>query len=89
MDYQREAVERLHLPFPLLSDEQLKLTRAMNLPTFEAGGEAVHPGDPERYGRTCVLPRFPPDRSASEVIEWLSQRASAGKVRRKAGSLPG
>ena len=33
-EYQREAVERLHLPFAILSDEHLKLTRAMSLPTF-------------------------------------------------------
>src|SRR3954449_7036613 len=31
--YQREAAERLDLPFFLLSDEHLRLTRAMNLPT--------------------------------------------------------
>ena|SRR5437868_1714094 len=36
--YQREAAERLHLPFPILSDEHLKLTRVMNLPTFETSG---------------------------------------------------
>ena len=36
--YQREAAERLHLPFALLSDEHLKLTRAMQLPTFEPSG---------------------------------------------------
>jgi peroxiredoxin len=33
--YQREAADRLHLPFALLSDENLTLTRAMRLPTFE------------------------------------------------------
>jgi peroxiredoxin len=37
-DYQREAAERLHLPFPLLSDAQLKFTRALDLPTFIAAG---------------------------------------------------
>jgi peroxiredoxin len=37
-DYQREAAERLHLPFAILSDEHLTLTRAMNLPTFEVTG---------------------------------------------------
>jgi len=37
-DYQREAAERLHLPFAMLSDEHLKLTRAMNLPTFATSG---------------------------------------------------
>jgi len=33
--YQREAVERLHLPFPLLSDSGLVFTRTLCLPTFE------------------------------------------------------
>jgi len=37
-DYQREAAERLHLPFAILSDEKLKLTRAMSLPTLRRAG---------------------------------------------------
>ncbi|HKE51723.1 MAG TPA: peroxiredoxin, partial [Actinomycetes bacterium] len=32
--YQAEAADRLGLPFPILSDERLKLTRALGLPTF-------------------------------------------------------
>ncbi len=78
-DYQREAAERLHLPFPLLSDEKLGLTRAMGLPTFETGGMTLL----KRF--TLVIengvvnhvfyPVFPPDRSASDVVEWLSQKA--------------
>ena len=39
--YQQEAVARLHLPFPLLSDAALALTAALTLPTFSAGGEAL------------------------------------------------
>src|SRR5262249_23089954 len=35
---QGEAVARLHLPFELLSDAELRLARALRLPTFEAGG---------------------------------------------------
>jgi peroxiredoxin (alkyl hydroperoxide reductase subunit C) len=31
--YQQEAAERLHLPFALLSDEKLRLTEALCLPT--------------------------------------------------------
>jgi peroxiredoxin len=38
LEYQREAAERLHLPFAILSDEHLELTRAMSLPTFETSG---------------------------------------------------
>ena len=37
-DFQREAVERLHLPFPVLSDADLKLARAIKLPTFTTSG---------------------------------------------------
>jgi hypothetical protein len=37
-EYHREAAERLHLPFAILSDERLRLTRAMKLPTFETSG---------------------------------------------------
>src|ERR1700761_4069639 len=37
-DYQLEASERLHLPFAILSDADLRLTRAMDLPTFTTSG---------------------------------------------------
>src|SRR6516225_9628854 len=36
--YQQEAAERLHLPFAILSDDKLALTKAMKLPTFETSG---------------------------------------------------
>jgi peroxiredoxin len=36
--YQQEAVQRLHLPYPLLSDAEGRLTAALRLPTFEASG---------------------------------------------------
>jgi peroxiredoxin len=32
--YQREAVERLHLPFELLSDKELAFAETLGLPTF-------------------------------------------------------
>lgn len=77
--YQQEAAERLHLPFALLSDEDLKLTRAMNLPTFETSGLTllkrftllINEGRVEHV----FYPVFPPDRSASDVIDFLSLRA--------------
>jgi peroxiredoxin len=37
-EYQKEMVGRLHLPFPVLSDEQFEFTRALNLPTFDVAG---------------------------------------------------
>jgi peroxiredoxin len=77
--YQREASERLHLPFALLSDADLALTRALRLPTFTAAGETL------LKRLTLVLreglvehvfyPVFPPDRHAAEVLAWL--RATA------------
>lgn len=74
-DYQREAAERLHLPFPLLSDERLELSRALDLPLFEAGGETLTKRltliiDDGTIADT-LYPVFPPDRSAADVIDWL------------------
>jgi hypothetical protein len=43
-DYQREAASRLHLPYLLLTDTRLELTRAFRLPTFTATGMTL-PGD--------------------------------------------
>src|SRR5262249_34989916 len=37
-EYQTEMASRLHLPFPVLSDEKLELSRALNLPTMEVAG---------------------------------------------------
>jgi len=79
--YQREAAERLHLPFTILSDEHLKLTRAMNLPIFETSGMTllkrftlvINDGMVEHI----FYPVFPPDRSASDVVEWFSRRAQS------------
>lgn len=73
--YQREAAERLHLPFPLLSDEGLRFARAMGLPTFEAGGMTLirRLTLVLREGRveTVFYPIFPPDASAEQVVAWL------------------
>jgi peroxiredoxin len=77
-EYQREAAERLHLPFAILSDEHLKLTRAMNLPTFETSGMTLLKRFTVVIDEGAVThvfyPVFPPDRSASDVIEWLSRQ---------------
>ena len=74
-DYQREAVDRLHLPFAMLSDEQLALAGALGLPTFTAGGMTL-------YRRLTMIvtggviehvfyPVFPPDQHARHVLDWL------------------
>lgn len=76
--YQSEAATRLHLPFSILSDDKLVLTRAMRLPTFEINGLVLL----KRF--TLVLrdgviehvfyPVFPPDQSAAQVVAWLSEK---------------
>ena len=76
-DYQREAVERLHLPFELLSDERLVFANALRLPTFVVESMVlikrltliICDGRIERV----FYPVFPPDKNADEVINWLSQ----------------
>ena len=77
--YQREAVARLHLPFPLLSDAALALTRALVLPTFIAGGQTLlrRLTLVVREGRVehVFYPVFPPDGHAEEVLAWLRTRA--------------
>jgi peroxiredoxin len=76
-DYQREAVERLHLPFAILSDADFALQRALRLPTFEVDGMVllkrmalvIEDGKISKV----FYPVFPPDRSAAEVVAWLRQ----------------
>jgi peroxiredoxin (alkyl hydroperoxide reductase subunit C) len=73
--YQREAATRLHLPFAILSDEKLTLTKALKLPTFSAAGMmllkrmalVIDDGTITK----AFYPVFPPDKSAEEVIAWL------------------
>jgi peroxiredoxin len=79
--YQQELVERLLLPFPVLSDEMLELTRAAGLPTFEAAGLTLLKRlalvvDDGRVAHV-FYPVFPPDRSAADVVDWLRANPSA------------
>ncbi|MGE0867263.1 MAG: peroxiredoxin [Kofleriaceae bacterium] len=73
--YQREVADRLHLPFPILSDDQLALTDAIGLPTFEVAGTRLLKRlaliiDGGRIAKV-FYPVFPPDRNAAEVLAWL------------------
>jgi peroxiredoxin len=74
-DYQREVVDRLHLPFPILSDSDLIFAGALKLPTFEVDGMTLIKRltliiDGNRIIRV-FYPVFPPDRSAEETLQWL------------------
>ena len=77
--YQREMVERLHVPFPVLSDEALALARAWRLPTMAVAGMTLL----KRLALVLVdgrvgqvfYPVFPPDRNAADVLAYLSRPA--------------
>lgn len=74
-DYQKEAAERLHLPFPLLSDKDRAFSSALDLPTFEVNEQTLlkritiiaHEGHIEHV----FYPVFPPDRNVHDVLAWL------------------
>ena len=73
--YQTEMASRLHLPFPVLSDEKLELTRALDLPTMEVAGLTLIKRlalviDDARIIHV-FYPVFPPDRNAADVLAWL------------------
>ena len=81
--YQQEAVERLHLPFTLLSDAELVFTNALRLPTFEFESMllikrltlVIREGRIEHV----FYPIFPPDQHAEEVVSWLSEQQRMGQ----------
>ncbi len=74
-EYQKEMADRLHLPFPVVSDANYQFQKALNMPTFEAAGmtllkritlianngviEAVH------------YPIFPSDSDPARVMDYL------------------
>ena len=74
-DYQREAAERLHLPFALLSDAGLLLATALRLPILDVAGMRLvkritliaHDG----LITKIFYPVFPPDRNAGDVLAAL------------------
>ena len=74
---QREAAQRLHLPFELLSDEGLEFARALKLPTFDVAGMRLIKRLTliSRDGAIAKVfyPVFPPDRNAGDVLDWLTQ----------------
>jgi peroxiredoxin len=76
-EYQKEMADRLHLPFPVVSDSNYEFQKAMSMPTFVVAGmtllkrvtliandsviEAVH------------YPIFPSDSDAAWVTDYLKR----------------
>jgi peroxiredoxin len=79
--YQAEAAERLHLPFPLLSDVDILLTNALKLPTLIVQESillkrltmVINNGQIEHI----FYPIFPPDQNATDVVDWLTDNPVA------------
>lgn len=82
-EYQRELANRLHLPYPLLSDPRLQLAEALVLPTFTAQAVPRRNGGAQQLYKRLTLvvrgtriehvfyPVFPPDAHAAQVVDWL------------------
>jgi len=74
-DYQTEMASRLHLPFPVLSDEKLELATALDLPTMEVAELTLIKRMALVVDDAKIIhvfyPVFPPDRNAGDVLEWL------------------
>ena len=73
--FQQEFVERNHIPFEILSDENFLLTNALLLPTFYFNNERL-------IKRMAIVlnnnkiqkvfyPVFPPNKNAEVVLEYL------------------
>ena len=75
-EYQKEAVERLCLPFDLLSDSSLAFTKVVGLPTFEVESMTLLKRVTLVINSGKIIkvfyPIFPPDGNAQEVLTWLS-----------------
>lgn len=73
---------RERLPFPLLSDPELRLGAALALPTFEFGGirlyRRVTLALAARTIERVFYPVVPPDRNAQDVLAWLRARPVGG-----------
>ena len=74
-EYQKEMVERLHVPFEVLSDADLSFVHALRLPTFDIEGMTLVKRltlviSSHRIEKV-FYPVFPPDKHAAEVMEWL------------------
>ncbi len=82
--YQREAAERLLLPYPLVSEAELVLTSALRLPTFTARLRPEHDGGGLRTlleRLTLVVregaiervfhPVLTPEAHAEDVLAWI------------------
>lgn len=80
--YQSEAAQRLHLPYALLSDEDLQWAKALQLPTFhvQSVGHLIKRLTliiQDGMIQHCFYPIFPSDSDIPQVLHWLRSQPAA------------
>jgi len=91
-DYHNELIDRVHIPFTMLSDSAHELLTALHLPVFSLDKQVLYRRMVwivENFQIVKVFyPIFPPDKSAGTVLSWLSGRLSrSGKPKGQTASL--
>nr|WP_308248269.1 redoxin family protein [Nocardia nova] len=75
--YQAEVVNRLRLPFAMLSATGLRLAATLSAPTVEVDGTTLCKRMTlivrEQTIEHVFYPMFPPDQHAAEVLRWLQR----------------
>ena len=79
-DYQKEMVDRLSLPFNVLSDSQMELTQAINLPTFVVTGmvllKRLTMVVDDSMIKSVHYPVFPSDSDPDWVLDYLGKMST-------------
>ncbi len=79
---QSEFARREHIPYPLLSDGEMRLAEELHLPTFQADGRRFYRRltfvARERRIAKVFYPVFPPQQNAAEVLAWLAEQPAHG-----------
>jgi hypothetical protein len=75
LEEQVEFAARNHVAYPVLSDPDLLVRDALELPTFEIAGHTLYRRLALIAERSVIVkvfyPVFPPDRNAADVVAWL------------------
>ena len=73
---QAEAVSRLHLPYPLVSDATFQFSDSLELPMLTIENlrltKRITLIAKDGVIKKCFYPVFPPDKNVDDVIEWFS-----------------
>jgi hypothetical protein len=76
-EYQKEMADRLHLPFPVVSDVDYQFQKALNMPTFVAGGMTLLKRVTLITNHSVIegvhYPIFPSDSDAAWVMDYLKK----------------